>query len=116
MQHVAQLKDVRSYYFRARGSVASIETYPEWAEWPEDMLPHEEPEGQYETSYRWPDAGWILPVKAARLIDKWLSFFYSDPFRRYDEAIRSARLIKLEGTKESSGPATDVSSNLEEGQ
>ena len=75
VQHTAQLKDGRSYSFRSRGSVAAIEIYPEWAEWRDDMLPEERPEGQYETSYRWPHAGWISPVKAARLIVKWLSFF-----------------------------------------
>jgi hypothetical protein len=93
VQHTALLKDGRTYYFRSRGSVASIEIFPEWAEWKEEGgLPDEQPEGEYETSYRWPDAGYISPVKAARLIVKWLSFFYSDPFRRYDQRLRAMRL------------------------
>lgn len=97
VQHNGQMKDGRTYYFRARGSVASIEIFPEWAEWKSDGgCPNEEPEGCYETSYRFPDAGYVSPVKAARLIVKWLSFFYSDPFRRYDKEIRAMRLEKRE--------------------
>lgn len=115
VQHTAQLKDGRSYSFRSRGSVAAIEIYPEWAEWRDDMLPEERPEGQYETSYRWPHAGWISPVKAARLIVKWLSFFYSDPMRRYDEALRAARRKKLQEDG-STEPATNENPELEDEQ
>jgi hypothetical protein len=100
VQHSAQLKDGRSYYFRARGSTASIEIYPEWAEWKEEGgLPEEQTEGEYETSYRWPDAGYISPVKAARLIVKWLSFFYSDPWRRYDARFRAMRQREIQDRK-----------------
>lgn len=41
VEHVARLKDGRSYYFRARGSSASIEFYPEWGVWPDEGFPDE---------------------------------------------------------------------------